>query len=125
VIADRGGTAGIGIGNGDRSPAHQQGRCEHANTCRKAQMRRNHHLLTPAKGPLASSRSFHCRKLDTRGQRSANHFYDALSTQGHETNDSELRLLAAVRWSIREQGGEPGTRQVDELLNERRERARM
>jgi hypothetical protein len=34
------------------------------------------------------------------------------------TIDSELRLLAAVRWSIREHGGEPSTRQVDELLNE-------
>jgi hypothetical protein len=31
--------------------------------------------------------------------------------------DSELRLLAAVRWSIREHGGEPSSRQVDELLN--------
>ena len=33
--------------------------------------------------------------------------------------DSELRLLAAVRWSIREHGGEPSSRQVDELLDER------
>jgi hypothetical protein len=31
----------------------------------------------------------------------------------------ELRLLAAVRWSIREHGGEPSSRQVDELLDER------
>jgi hypothetical protein len=31
-----------------------------------------------------------------------------------ETIDSELRLLAAVRWSIREHGGEPSSRQVDE-----------
>jgi hypothetical protein len=31
--------------------------------------------------------------------------------------DSELRLLAAVRWSIREHGGEPSSRQVDELLD--------
>jgi hypothetical protein len=36
-----------------------------------------------------------------------------------ETVDSELRLLAAVRWSIREHGGEPSSRQVDELLDER------
>ena len=36
-----------------------------------------------------------------------------------ETIDSELRLLAAVRWSIREHGGEPSSRQVDELLDER------
>jgi hypothetical protein len=36
-----------------------------------------------------------------------------------ETTDSELRLLAAVRWSIREHGGEPSSRQVDELLDER------
>jgi hypothetical protein len=33
-----------------------------------------------------------------------------------ETIDSELRLLAAVCWSIREHGGEPSSRQVDELL---------
>jgi hypothetical protein len=36
-----------------------------------------------------------------------------------ETIDSELRLLAAVRPSIREHGGEPSSRQVDELLDER------
>jgi hypothetical protein len=36
-----------------------------------------------------------------------------------ETIDSELRLLVAVRWSIREHGGEPSSRQVDELLDER------
>jgi hypothetical protein len=35
-----------------------------------------------------------------------------------ETVDSELRLLAA-RWFIREHGGEPSSRQVDELLDER------
>ena len=34
------------------------------------------------------------------------------------TIDSELRLLAAVRRSIREHGGEPSSRQVDELLDE-------
>jgi len=33
--------------------------------------------------------------------------------------DSELRLLAAVRWSIREHGGEPSSCQIDELLDER------
>ena len=38
-----------------------------------------------------------------------------------DTIDSELRLLAAVRWSIREHGGEPSSRQVDELLDERSE----
>ena len=36
-----------------------------------------------------------------------------------ETIDSELRLLSAVRRSIREHGGEPSIRQVDELLDER------
>jgi hypothetical protein len=41
-----------------------------------------------------------------------------------ETIDSELRLLAAVRWSIREHGGEPSSRQVDELLDERAELTR-
>jgi hypothetical protein len=35
--------------------------------------------------------------------------------------DSELRLLAAVRWSIREHGGEPSSHLVDELLDERLE----
>jgi hypothetical protein len=36
-----------------------------------------------------------------------------------ETIDSELRLLAAKRRSIRERGGEPSSRHVDELLDER------
>ena len=36
-----------------------------------------------------------------------------------EPIDSELRLLAGVRRSIREHGGEPSSRQVDELLDER------
>jgi hypothetical protein len=36
-----------------------------------------------------------------------------------DTIDSELRLLAAVRWSIREHSGEPSSRHVDELLDER------
>jgi hypothetical protein len=36
-----------------------------------------------------------------------------------ETIDSELRLLAAVRRSIREHGGEPPSRYVDKLLDER------
>jgi hypothetical protein len=39
--------------------------------------------------------------------------------QNLETIDAELRLLAAVRRSIREQGGEPSSRQVDELPDER------
>jgi hypothetical protein len=39
------------------------------------------------------------------------------------TIDSELRLLAAVRRTIREHGGEPSNRQVDELLDERNELA--
>jgi hypothetical protein len=33
--------------------------------------------------------------------------------------DGELRLLAAVRASIRELGGRPSCRQVDRLLDER------
>jgi Protein of unknown function (DUF732) len=36
-----------------------------------------------------------------------------------DTIDSELRRLAAVRRLIRERGGEPSSRQVDELLDER------
>ncbi len=43
-------------------------------------------------------------------------------SRDRETIDSELRLLAAVRWSIREHGGEPSSRQVDALLDERNER---
>ena len=38
-----------------------------------------------------------------------------------DTIDSELRLLAAVRWSIPEHGGKSSSRQVDELLDERNE----
>ena len=38
-----------------------------------------------------------------------------------DTIDAELRLLAVVRRSIRENGGEPSSRQVDELLDERTE----
>jgi hypothetical protein len=40
-----------------------------------------------------------------------------------DTIDSELRLRAAVRWSIRELGGEPSSRHIDELLDERNELA--
>jgi hypothetical protein len=40
-----------------------------------------------------------------------------------EAIESELRLLAAVRWSIRAHGGEPSGRQVGELLDERNELA--
>ncbi len=36
-----------------------------------------------------------------------------------ETIDSELRLIALARRSIREQGGQPSCRQADELLDER------
>jgi hypothetical protein len=36
-----------------------------------------------------------------------------------ETIDAELRLQAAMRRSIREHGGEPSSRHVDELLDER------
>jgi hypothetical protein len=38
-----------------------------------------------------------------------------------ETIDSELRLLAVVRRSICAHGGDPSTRQVDELRDERNE----
>jgi Protein of unknown function (DUF732) len=36
-----------------------------------------------------------------------------------ETIDAELRLIALARQTIREQGGQPSYRQVDELLDER------
>jgi hypothetical protein len=36
-----------------------------------------------------------------------------------DTVDFELRLLAAVRRSVREHGGQPSSRHVDELLDER------
>jgi hypothetical protein len=39
-----------------------------------------------------------------------------------ETIDAELHALASVRWSIRNHGGEPGGRQIDDLLDERSER---
>jgi hypothetical protein len=42
-----------------------------------------------------------------------------LPIRDFDTIDSELRLLAAVRRSIREHGGEPSSRQVDERLDER------
>jgi hypothetical protein len=38
------------------------------------------------------------------------------SMRDRETIDSEPRLLAAVRRSIRERGGEPSSRQVDDFL---------
>jgi hypothetical protein len=40
-------------------------------------------------------------------------------TRDRDTIDSELRLLAAVRRSIREHGMEPTSRLVDESLDER------
>ncbi len=43
----------------------------------------------------------------------------AQGMRDRNTIDSELRRLAAVRRSIRERGGEPSSRQVDELLDER------
>jgi hypothetical protein len=43
----------------------------------------------------------------------------AQGMRDRETIDSELRSLAAMRRSIREHGGEPSSRQVDELLDER------
>ena len=36
-----------------------------------------------------------------------------------DTVDFELRLLAAVRRCVREHGGQPSSRYVDELLDER------
>ena len=43
----------------------------------------------------------------------------AHSMRDRETIDSELRRIASGRRSIREQGGQPSSRQVDELLDER------
>jgi hypothetical protein len=42
----------------------------------------------------------------------------AHGVRDRETSDAEPRLLAAVRWSIREHGGEPSSRQVDERLRD-------
>lgn len=42
-----------------------------------------------------------------------------IDMRDRETIDSELRQLAAMRRSIREQGGQPSSRQADELLDER------
>jgi hypothetical protein len=44
---------------------------------------------------------------------------EGLRVRDIETIDAELRLQAAMRRSIREHGGEPSSRQVDELLDER------
>ena len=59
-LAVRGGTAGIGIGNGDRAPGttHQQARCEHANTCSEAQMRQTHHLAPTSQRTARQSPTF-------------------------------------------------------------------
>ncbi len=45
-------------------------------------------------------------------------FY-ACYVRDRDTIDAELRRLAAMRRSIREQGGQPSCRQADELLDER------
>ena len=42
-----------------------------------------------------------------------------MTVRDRETIDAELQLLAAVRRSIREHGGQPSSRQVDEPLDER------
>ena len=42
-----------------------------------------------------------------------------LPMRDFDTIDSELRLLAAVRRYVREHDGEPSSRHVDELLDER------
>ena len=41
-----------------------------------------------------------------------------------DTIDSELRFHSAMRRSIRAHGGEPSSRQIDELLDERSELTR-
>jgi hypothetical protein len=60
-------------------------------------------------------------KLDNslrRNYRVSSRPFGSNGIRDRETIDVELRLLAAVRRSIREQGGEPSGRQVDELLDE-------
>jgi hypothetical protein len=42
-----------------------------------------------------------------------------IDMRDRETIDSELRRLAAMRRAIREQGGQPSSREADELLDER------
>jgi hypothetical protein len=49
----------------------------------------------------------------------ATRHYQYASSPCQDTIESGLRLLAAVRRTIREHGGEPSSRQVDELLDER------
>jgi hypothetical protein len=61
---------------------------------------------------------------DTRRPSDRAHLHSAKpngprNMRDRDTIDAELRLLAAVRRSIREQGGEPSSRQVDELRDER------
>ena len=70
-IAVRGGTAGTGIGNGDRAPGttHQQARCEHANTCSEAQMRQNHDLPPSQRSAASVQRLPHSRIVRPLGVR--------------------------------------------------------
>ncbi len=61
--------------------------------------------------PVLSQRSL--RLVTTSGHPQTADMHD------RETLDSELRLIALVRRSIREQGGQPSCRQADEPLDER------
>jgi hypothetical protein len=86
--------------------------------CRNASSRAS----GPPKLRLHPTRSFGiggCFNADLRP--SARPLRFGCNLRDPETIDSELRLLAAVRRSIREHGGEPSSRQVDALLDERRE----
>lgn len=59
--------------------------------------------------PLCGGKEMHAWPTKSEGRR----------VRDVETIDAELRLEAAARRSIREHGGEPSSRDVDELLDER------
>ena len=64
LIAVRSGTAGTGIGNGDRAPGtHQQARCEHANTCSEAQTQQTYHHLLPTRQGTDRQRTTFCHTV--------------------------------------------------------------
>ena len=71
-------------------------------------------------GDLGNPAPDHDAKLLTRRPRRPPY---ARLVRDRETIDAELRLLAAVRRSLREHGVDPGTQRVDALLDERLENA--
>ena len=64
LIAVGSGTAGTGIGNGDRAPGtHQQARCKHANTRSEAQTQQTYHHLLPTRQGTDRQRTTFCHTV--------------------------------------------------------------